>query len=171
MGRYAIVPDRSRVVINARSSVHPIHSETEGLEGFVSVELADDGSVDVTRPASGRLSFPVAKLRSGNPLEDRELRRRILADRHPTIEGELSGLEAGSGPDQYLVTGTIRFRGVEQAYVHEMHITKLDDGSLELKGEAVFDVRDFGMQPPRILMLRVEPDVTVAVDIVATPDA
>ena len=36
-----------------------------------------------------------------------------------------------------------------------------------LAGETTFDMRDFGMEPPRILMLRVEPDVTVRVTIVA----
>ena len=36
-----------------------------------------------------------------------------------------------------------------------------------LAGETTFDVRDFGMEPPRILMLKVEPDVRVKVAIVA----
>ena len=35
------------------------------------------------------------------------------------------------------------------------------------RGESTFDVRDFGMEPPRILMLKVQPDVVVAVEIIA----
>jgi hypothetical protein len=36
-------------------------------------------------------------------------------------------------------------------------------------GEHVFDIRDFGIKPPRILMLRVEPEVTVRIRLVAEP--
>jgi integrase/recombinase XerD len=39
--------------------------------------------------------------------------------------------------------------------------------TLRLAGESTFDVRDFGMEPPRIPMLRVEPDVKVRVEIFA----
>ena len=38
MALYTIIPERSRVWIDARSSVHPIHSTTDGLEGFVDLE-------------------------------------------------------------------------------------------------------------------------------------
>ena len=35
MTRYGFVPERSMVTIDARCSLHPIHSSTGGLEGFV----------------------------------------------------------------------------------------------------------------------------------------
>ncbi|HEY2429754.1 MAG TPA: hypothetical protein VGI06_12540 [Acidimicrobiales bacterium] len=44
----------------------------------------------------------------------------------------------------------------------------LDDHTVRLSGERTFDVREFGMEPPRILTLRVHPDVVVKVEIVAT---
>jgi hypothetical protein len=42
MARYTIIPERSRVWIDARSSVHPIHSTADGLEGFVDLDADDD---------------------------------------------------------------------------------------------------------------------------------
>jgi hypothetical protein len=72
------------VWIDARSNVHPIHSNADGLTGFIDL----DGD-----PPAGELSFPVAKLSSGNPLERRELQKRIEARRHPTIDGVLTSLE------------------------------------------------------------------------------
>lgn len=172
MDRFVIDPERSQVWIEARSTLHPIHSHTVGLEGFVEIGVAADGRLDVRTAAKARLSLPVDRLRSGNPLEERELKRRILANRFPTIDGELIELAGTKVADRYLVTGNITFRGATQAYTHEMDITRLDEATLRLAGEAVFDVRDFGMSPPKILMLRVEPDVTVRVDIIAakTPD-
>ncbi len=53
MARYRIVPERSTVSINARSNVHPIHSTTTGLEGFVDLEVVPDGGVDLdVKPAA-----------------------------------------------------------------------------------------------------------------------
>lgn len=62
MARYKIVPERSRVWIDARSNLHPIHSTTEGLEGFVDLELGSDGGVDLSTKPTGKLSLPVSRL-------------------------------------------------------------------------------------------------------------
>ena len=159
MPRYRIVPERSQVTIDARSSVHPIHTRTSGLEGFVELTFSD-GRVDVGATPRGRLSLPVDRLRSGNPLEDRELRRRIDARRFPTIDG-----------DQYLVGGDLTFRGETRACEAPMTISALDESTMQLTGQATFDVRDFGMEPPRILMLRVYPEVEVSVEIVAARES
>jgi hypothetical protein len=69
---------------------------------------------------------------------------------------------------RYHVGGEITFRGVSHTYEDEMSLTVLDDATIKLEGQRVFDIRDFGMEPPKILTLRVYPDVTVRVSIVAT---
>ena len=43
----------------------------------------------------------------------------------------------------------------------------LDERTIRLGGQSNFDIRDFGMQPPRMLMLKVEPQIAVRVEIVA----
>jgi len=173
MARYTIDPERSTVTIEASSSVHPIHSEAQGLHGWVEVEEADGGRVDVDAGPAARLEFPVDRLHSGNPLEDRELRRRIDAKHFPTIVGELESVgpavDGDDGP-RYEVTGALTFMGQTKRYVHAMSWRFADDGSLRLQGAAEFDVRDFGMEPPKILMLKVHPEVVVAIDVLATRD-
>jgi len=170
MARYAIDPERSRVWIHGRSTVHPIHSEAKGLEGSIELELDGDGRVDLSVAPEASMSFPVARLKSTNPLEEREMKRRIDARRFPTIDGRLRSMAAGDG-DEYRVSGEVTFRGVTNEYEDAMSIEALDEDTLRLTGEARFDVRDFGMEPPRILMLRVEPEVDVRVEIVAVRDA
>jgi hypothetical protein len=49
-----------------------------------------------------------------------------------------------------------------------MTLTAPDARSVRLDGQQTFDMRDFGMNPPRILTLRVHPEVTVRVAIVAS---
>jgi polyisoprenoid-binding protein YceI len=165
--RYDIVPERSQVWIEATSSVHPIHSTTVGLEGFVDLEVDESGRVDVDVAPAGELSLRVDRLSSGNPLEDRELRRRIDARRFPTIDGRLTALHRAGQDGRYVVRGDVTFRGVTNTYADEMTIAQHDDETVHLEGRSTFDIRDFGMEPPRILMLRVHPEVAVKVAIVA----
>ena len=173
MARYRVVPERSKVWIEARSNVHPIHSSTDGLSGFVDFDADTngdgDGDAGASRPA-GQLSLPVARLTSGNKLDDRELHKRIDARRYPTIEGVLTQLRRGDGDHRYRVAGDLTFRGVVRRCEDDMTIEVIDDRTIRLEGQSRFDIRDFGMEPPRILMLRVEPDVVVRVDIVATKE-
>jgi hypothetical protein len=167
LARYDIVPERSQVWIDATSSVHPIHSRTDGLEGFVELEVQRDGQVDLRIAPQGRLSLPAERLSSRSRLEDQELRRRIDARRYRSIDGRLVEMRATGRDGRYLVCGEVTFRGVTNSHEDEMTIAQLDDATLQLDGRSTFDIRDFGMEPPRILMLRVHPQVVVTVSIVA----
>jgi polyisoprenoid-binding protein YceI len=165
--RYRILPHSSRVWIDASSNVHPIHTEAKGLEGWLEFEFDVDDEVNVDLPPRGHLEYPVENLKSGNALQDRELRRRIDSRRYPTIAGDLTGMKRCDDPSRYLVTGELTFRGVKRTYEDEMTIEMPNDHTMTLTGQATFDIRDFGMEPPRILMLKVQPEVTVRVEIVA----
>jgi len=168
LSRYRIVPEKSHVWIDARSNVHPIHSSTDGLEGFVELELGADGEVDLeAKPPSGKLSLPVSRLSSGNGMEDRELQKRIDARRFPTIDGVITLVERSAGGSTYRVNGDVTFRGVVRSHSDEMTISSSGDSTIELAGSSSFDIRDFGMEPPRILVLKVQPDVEIRVEIIA----
>jgi polyisoprenoid-binding protein YceI len=166
--RYRIDPARSRVWIDARSNVHPIHTESNGLEGWLELDPAEGHS-------HGHLEFPVRNLKSGNVFEDRELQRRIGSRRYPTISGDLRSIKDGEDGTGHLVNGDVTFRGVTRTYEDKMTIEQIENakngagarGALKLTGQSTFDIRDFGMEPPRILMLKVDPEVTVRVEIVA----
>jgi polyisoprenoid-binding protein YceI len=169
--RYRIVPERSCVWIDAKSSVHPIHSSTEGLEGHVEIEIASGGSVDLEVTPAGELSLPVSRLSSGNRMEDRELQKRIDSRRFPTIKGVIDQVKPSDGDGNYTVSGEITFRGVSRRYEDDMTIRAVDGQTIQLVGRSSFDIRDFGMEPPRILMLKVDPQVAVRVEIFAVNDA
>jgi polyisoprenoid-binding protein YceI len=170
--RYRIVPERSCVWIDGRSNVHPIHATTNGLEGYIDVALSATGELDVTAPVGGRLSLSVHRLKSGNRIEDTELQRRIDARRYPTIEGELRKmLPTDDSDDGYRVSGDITFRGVARHHEDLMHVSRVDDETIELAGRSSFDIREFGMEPPRILLLKVEPEVEIRVEISAVKES
>ena len=167
MARYRLDPARSRVSIDARSSLHPIHTETDGLDGWLEM-IVHDGRIDVEGSPRGHVEFPVDKLRSGNTMEDRELQRRIDARRFPTISGDLEVIRPTGEPGRYVIAGALTFRGVTRRYEDGITAEQPDDATLAISGQSMFDIRDFGMEPPRILMLKVDPQVTVRIDLIAT---
>jgi len=51
-----------------------------------------------------------------------------------------------------------------------MTIHVADEQTIELEGKSRFDIREFGMEPPKMLMLKVDPEVDVRVDIIAVKE-
>jgi polyisoprenoid-binding protein YceI len=164
MAARPIVPEASEVLVEARSSLHAIHGRATQLSGEVEVEVVDGRPGKSLR---GRIEVPVDGLRSGNPLEDRELHRRADARRFPAILGEVRSATS-DGDGRFRVEGDVTFHGVTQSVTGEVRVS-VEGDRLVVEGEHVFDVRDFGITPPRILMLRVEPDVTVRIRLVVEP--
>lgn len=165
--RYSFDSVRSCVWVSGRSSLHPINTETRGITGWFEASRREDGSLDLDRPIAGELQLAVARLTSGNQLYDRELRRRIDARRHPTIEGRVTKISADGAHPGYSVAGDIVFHGKTRSFEHGMDI-ELDDHEVSLTGDYVFDIREFGMKPPSMLMVRVYPEIAVRVELYGT---
>jgi polyisoprenoid-binding protein YceI len=165
--RYVIDPRRSTVWIEARSSLHPIHGEADGLEGYVEADTTGDHP-DLSGPAEMHVELPVERLRSGNGLMDREMQRRVDGQRYRTISGDARKVEELDGAGgRYRVSGDVSFHGATRTVEGDVRVTAPDDRTLVVEGEQVFDIRDFNVQPPKILMLRVEPEVRVRIRVTA----
>lgn len=162
--RFFFDSEQSCVWVNARSSVHPINSETRGLRGWVEVATAADGSLDLNQPVNGLLEVSADRLSSGNQLYDLELRRRIDARTYPTIAGRITNVVATEVPETYGVTGDLTFHGKTRSFEHEMRIV-VTGADIVMEGERVFDIREFNMKPPSMLMLKVYPEVAVRVEL------
>jgi len=161
---FRIDPNRSKVWIEARSSMHPIHGEADGLEGSIEADVAD-GHLDITGVPKISIELPVENLQSGKKLEDAEMMRRIDARRFPKIRGQTTELRKNGGT--YQIRGDLTFHGVTRAVEGHVTISAPDERSLLIEGEQVFDIREFGVEPPKILMFRVHPDVRVRIKVVA----
>lgn len=158
--RFRLVPEHSAVLIEARSNVGPIAFGSTNVEG--SVEMVVDSSViDVDSSPSASLSVELSSLRSGNALYDAELLRRVDARRHPTTVVELRAAVRIGHSDRYQVTGDLTFHGVTRSASGTVAVSLPSDETIQIMGEHVFDIRDFDIVAPNVLMLRIYPDVRV----------
>lgn len=171
MTRFLVDPEASRVWIEARSSLHPIRSETSGVEGWLEATFTADGGLEPGAELGGHLQLSAESLSTGNGLYDREMRRRIDVRRYPMITGDLLSMAPTSTPGRYQVEGNVTFRGESRQAADEMAIGLGARGEVRLEGEHTFDMRDFKMEPPKLLTLRVFPDVLVKVALVARAEA
>jgi polyisoprenoid-binding protein YceI len=163
---FRLVPARSVVLIEVRSSVGPISFGAIGLEGAIEADVGNS----VVRPGSqpaAHVEIAVNGLRSGNSLYDAELMRRIDARHFPTATIDLTETVTVGKANRYRLSGKMSFHGVTRAVEGAVTVNIVDDELLVVTGEQAFDIRDFDVPSPTVLMLRIYPDVRVRLHVEA----
>jgi polyisoprenoid-binding protein YceI len=167
--RFDVIIGHSAVLIEARSTVGPITFGTTSVEGSIEVSM-HDGGIDLGGAGpSARLQVDLNTLSSGNALYDAELLQRIDARRYPKTSVELSSVERVGRSERFQVEGDLTFHGVTRHTSGSVGAEIDHDGLLRVVGEHVFDIRDFGVVAPNVLMLRIYPDVRIELQLEARP--
>jgi polyisoprenoid-binding protein YceI len=156
---FVVVAADSAVLVEARSSVGPITFGTMTVSGQIDSAL-HGGTVDTRLPTAATLAVPVASLRSGNPLYEAEVRSRLDARRFPEITAVLHTITA-LGPGRFAVTGAVTIQGTSRELSGGLELTLAEDGTALVTGSQTIDMRDFAIDLPTVLMLKIYPDVTV----------
>lgn len=156
---FQVDPSTSALLIGTRSSVGPIEFATTDLTGSADVTVTET-AIDATYPPVARLQLPVASLTSGNSLYDAHVRERLEARRFPTIEVLLQGARALDG-NRWTLSGDLTIHGTTRSLTGYADVHLVDGGRIRVQGEQVIDIRDFDIELPSVLMLRIFPDVTV----------
>jgi polyisoprenoid-binding protein YceI len=159
-GRFELVPDRSVVLVEVRSTAGPLSFGSIGLTGHIEASMAD-GVVQTEPPPSARIVIDVAGLRSGNRLYDAELLRRIDARAFPEATVELHSCTHCGPGSRYLLGGELTFHGETRPACGTVSVEAASDTRLVITGEQTFDIRDFAIPSPTVLILRIYPDVRV----------
>jgi DNA-binding PadR family transcriptional regulator/polyisoprenoid-binding protein YceI len=158
--RFRLSPDRSVVLIEVRSTVGPISFGALGITGHIDA-VVSDGVVDTGTRPSAHVEIAVDGLRSGNSLYDAELLRRIDARQFPLAELDLTECWASGAGGRFSLSGELTFHGVTRPAHGTVSVEVVADARLVARGEQVFDIRDFDVPSPTVLMLRIYPDVRV----------
>jgi polyisoprenoid-binding protein YceI len=163
MSRFRVIPDRSKLWAEARSSIHPVKVETSGLSGDLEAEITD-GMVELKAPF--KVEIDAERLRSGTGLIDGELQRRLETRKFPRVIGHVKEV-SGAGPGRARLAGELSLHGATRKADVEVSVRALVERTLEIEGEKVIDMRDYDLTPPKFLMFKVHPDVKVRARIVA----
>jgi polyisoprenoid-binding protein YceI len=157
MARYRLVAERSKIWADARSSLHPISLETTGLEGLLEMTIVD-GHIDTSASVSGSVELDASLLKTGNGLYDRELERKLEMRKYPRVRGRVISVKVLDSR-AYHVQGELSLRGQTSPVEGDVRMRIVDATTVEFQGEQTIDIRNFGLEPPKFLMLKVYPDV------------
>jgi polyisoprenoid-binding protein YceI len=157
--KYDVQPERSAVLILARSNVGPIELASTAITGQAEASLVN-GVIDLDHPPTAAIVIPVSTLSSGNVRYDREIHRRLDAQRFPQITAEMETARR-AGDSGLAVSGTLTIHGMTVTMSGNFDIEALDAQQLRVVGEQTIDIRDFSISLPTTLMLRIYPEVIV----------
>jgi YceI-like protein len=166
VSRFRILPGRSSVETEVRSSLHPIHAQSHDVRGLIEGEFDEAGRPLLDRPHRAWVEIPVETIRSGSRINDLEMQRRADVRRYPVIRFEVDRAWSVDGTDRLRAALAVTARGRTRS-IEEDFSVHVDGRELVVAGEHRFDMRDFGMNPPRILTLKVDPQVRVRLRLVA----
>jgi polyisoprenoid-binding protein YceI len=164
--RFLVNTAQSTVQVGLRVNLHPSHINANALSGSIECELDEQGKPRLDQPYSAQLSLPVDAIKSGNGIQDREMRRRFDASRYPTITATVTHGEPLGGEGRYRATAQLTLHGQTRDVTGDVQL-RVDGTTLTVDGQQVINVKDFGIDPPRLIILKVEPDVDLTVHIVA----
>jgi polyisoprenoid-binding protein YceI len=164
LARYKIDPTRSKLSAEARSSLHPIHLEADGFEGYVEV-VAAEGRLHLGLPT--HVEIDANLLKTGNSLADRELENRLEVRKYRRVVGEVREVKPLASGSGHHIRGDLTLHGVTRSLEANVTLKVIDDKTIELQGEKVIDMREFGLKPPKLFIFRVFPEVQIKVYVVA----
>jgi polyisoprenoid-binding protein YceI len=127
---------------------------------------------DLTQGVSGHLTVQVSGISTGNEGRDKEMWKSLAADRHPAMYFVIQTIDAPSFPpgvaehnDTLLtIQGRLSIAGVERVKRFSGRV-RLKQGRLWVRGESRFKMTDFGIKPPKYLLLWVRDEVGVGFDL------
>jgi polyisoprenoid-binding protein YceI len=166
MPRFIVDTSRSTVDVGLRVNLHPSHISAHALKGHIDCELDAQNRPRLDAAYGAELILPVEAIKSGNGLQDLEMRRRFDAGSYPTITARVTKGKALGQDGHYRAVAQLTMHGQTREITAEVEL-HVDASTMTIDGQQVINVKDFGIDPPRLIVLRMEPDVDVRVHIVA----
>jgi hypothetical protein len=164
---HSLIPDRSAILLTVNTSLGPVAFGANGLEGFIEAAV-HQARLDVDVPPAAHLELRVNRLTSGNSAYDGELRRQIDARRFPTAYVDLhraAAVDPASGT--FRVAGEITLRGVTVAAEGVVAARFSDPARLVVTGEEALHIEAFGIPPPSLFMIKIDPEVRIGLHLEA----
>jgi len=162
VARYSIDRSGTRMLVMARSSIHDTTTTFPAISGTVD---ADPGDL---KAAQASFQVQMAEFDAGDWLKNRKMKSELAPDKFPSASFELREIRdltpRDDGSFEAVAHGTLRYRGREVQAAISGKGTITDQG-IEATGNFDIDLRDFGMKPPRVLMFKMEPVLSLDISL------
>jgi polyisoprenoid-binding protein YceI len=159
MTRFSVVSHRSRVQVEVQSTLQRLVLESDQLAGEFEATV-QDGGVD-PQSVTAKMTLPTPSLGSGNWLVDRDVRNMLEARKYSEISGQVIEVKSADGSGNYWVRGMLRLHGVAREVQGKARLVEVGDRHAVFEAEMKLDFTLFNLAPPKLIMLRVEPEVLV----------
>lgn len=173
----------SKLWITGTSTMHAWSSTASTFDlKFTAAELpaADTPAEAVEQMIRARgvtaveLTVPVAKMRSGKDGLDKNMRKALVAEKHPDIRFTMSAYElsadAPAGTTTVDARGKLTVAGAERE-VRLPVTVKRDAAGVRMTGEVTLKMTEFGIKPPTMMMgaVKTGDPVVVHFDLMVAP--
>lgn len=166
MATYSVDVNQSKLVVQARSSIHDTSTVWDKVSGTATADPSD-----LAKDPSATFSVDMTSFDAGDWLKNRKLKKDFALEKHPKAEFTLTGIrdvkKQDDGSFTAIAEGTLTWRG-KQVKLDINGSGTVDDKGIDAKGSFDLDVRDLGMKAPRVLMFKVEDVVSCDVTLRAT---
>lgn len=172
--KFIVASDRSRLVIEVRTNIGPIAFSNNNLKGWVIADICGN-ELRGESSSEAEIEVNIEDFVSGNPIYDRELSRRIDAQKFPTARLRLLEARRIGNGNCYRVCGGLTIHGVSvglQGKVTAMMLDPSNSNVIEkpglcVTGEQTIDIRLFNLQPPQMPIFKFYPDVILSLQLEA----
>ncbi|HET8579243.1 MAG TPA: YceI family protein [Methylomirabilota bacterium] len=167
--RWVPVPGKSLVGFDAS---HPL-GDFSGASEQATGEFEGD-TADLKKGVTGWLAVAVKTIKTGDNSRDRDTWKAFEPERFPEIRFAIERVESSfptvSDANDVLLTihGTLTIHGVSRPMTFPGRI-RLREGKLWVRGESRIKMSDFGIPPPRRLLLKVQDSVLASFNLNLTP--
>lgn len=132
-----------------------------GLEGFIE-STVDGDRIDAGALPTAHVELLVSRLTSGNSAYDSELHRQIDARRFPKAYVDLhAAMPVDHHSSTFAVRGEVTLRGVTVTTDGVVTAEVPEPGLLVVSGEDTLNISDFGIPPPALFMIKIDPEVKI----------
>jgi polyisoprenoid-binding protein YceI len=165
---------KSNLWLTGDSSLHPYSSTANGLLFAATFSPNSSGTSTFDKLTSGQMQtlevkVPVKDMKSGKNQLDKNMQKALKAENNPAIVFHLKKYDIAASTTaaqtfHIKADGSLEIAGVKKDIQLEARITKSGD-DMRIEGEKLILMTDYGIKPPKILLIKTANEVIVHFDL------
>ncbi|MFZ3115245.1 MAG: YceI family protein [Syntrophales bacterium] len=168
--RFDFVPQESRIVFGAASTLHSFHGRANDAEGFAEGEMEHLGET-----ATGVLKVAVKSMTTDHKARDAAMLESLEAEKYPFIlffvkHIAISSLSENKLKARTVLTGELNLHGIKKVIEMPAEVTWAYP-KIYIKGRKELSLKDFSINPASFLFVKVKDKVVVEFDMVGKEKA